>query len=58
VIVFSALEVPKEVAQRVEAALVKSRVTDDALIDTIRSLIARGHTSPDDVAPKPARVAQ
>jgi PAS domain S-box-containing protein len=57
VIVFSALEVPKDVAQRVQAALVKSRVTDDALIDTIRSLIARRDTSADEVTSNSARVA-
>lgn len=39
VVIFSAKEVNKVVADRVEAALIKSRTTNDILIDTIKGLI-------------------
>jgi DNA-binding response OmpR family regulator len=44
VVVFSAHEVSQEVAHKVAAALVKSRTSNQALIDTIRSLIQRNRS--------------
>ncbi len=41
VIIFSALEVPTEIAQRVRAVLIKTRSTDRMLIDAIDELIVR-----------------
>lgn len=42
VIIFSGDEIGPEVASEVEAALVKSRTSDDQLLATVRSLLANG----------------
>jgi len=44
VIVFSAVEVPVEIAERVEAALVKTRSTDRMLTEAINAFITRNNT--------------
>jgi DNA-binding response OmpR family regulator len=43
-VMFSAREVDPSIAQRVSAALVKSTTSNEALIDTIRSLLPKAHT--------------
>ncbi len=45
VIIFSAHEVGPSVAARVEAALIKSRTTNEKLVDTVMSLISHGDTA-------------
>ena len=50
VIIFSASEVPAEVARRVQAVLVKTRSTDRMLLDAIDELMIRRSKNPDDDA--------
>ncbi|MDX2100312.1 MAG: response regulator, partial [Leptolyngbyaceae cyanobacterium bins.59] len=45
VVVFSAQEVGLEIAQQVTAALVKSRTSNQELLDTIKALISPGATA-------------
>ena len=42
VVIFSGQDVDRETAERVEAALVKSRTSNDELLETVRALIGVG----------------
>jgi len=50
VIIFSGHEVSSAIAGRVEAALVKSRVSNEELVETIKSLIAEGRSLENELA--------